>query len=91
MINIKDLFEKYYIDEILINVTMNIGLISVFIVIFFFTYGSIVEQEIIKKQSEIITIDLISIIKPFLSSEDCIKLKDNLTVPDMSKEDNDSM
>ena len=89
MIN-KELIEKYYIDEIVINVFINIGLISVFIGIFFFTYVSIVEKEIIQKQSEIITTDLISIIKPYISSKDSIKLKNNLSAPNMSKEDKEA-
>jgi len=88
MINIKEFFEKYELDEILINVLINIGLISTFIAIFFFTYGSIVEQDIIIKQAELITTDLISSIKPFMSKNDRQVFKNNLIVPDMSEEDN---
>jgi hypothetical protein len=87
MMHIKEFFEKYEIDDILINVIINIGLISTFISIFFFTYVSDVEKIIIKKQGNIITEDLISTIKPFLSEEDRNKIKNNLTTPDMSHED----
>ena len=47
MIHIKEFIEKYEIDDILINVIINIALISTFIAIFYFTYASNVEINII--------------------------------------------
>jgi hypothetical protein len=87
MIHIKEFIEKYEIDDILINVFMNVALISTFIVIFFFTYASDVEKNIIQEQSRLITTDLVTTIKPFLSIEECNSIKTNLAPPDMTYED----
>ena len=70
-----------------INVITNVGLFSTFVAIFFFTYASTIEQNIIISQTKIITTDLLQTIKPLLSEAQRAYYKKNLTVPDMRAED----
>lgn len=91
MINIKEFIEKYQLDESVINIILNVGLISSFIAIFYFRYVCGVEKNIIELQSEILTTDLMSSIIPILSDNDKIKFKNNLRVPDLSNEDEQSL
>jgi hypothetical protein len=88
MINIKEYIIKHELDEMTINILLNSGLIIIWIAIFYFLYVSKLEQEIIKKQANIITYDLVSSIKPFLRTSDINNLKANLRAPDMTDEDN---
>ncbi len=55
------------------NIIMHIILISVFIGIFFFTYGAYLERTIIKMQVEYLINDLIGSIKVFLPKSDQVK------------------
>ena len=77
--------------EDIINIIMHVVLISSFIAVFFFTYGSQIEQEIVQSQAEnivkVFTED-ISLIIPN-STKPIIKagLQERLKSPDFSKED----
>ncbi len=55
------------------NIIMHIILISIFIGIFFFTYGATVERDVIKSQVDYFVDDLLGVFKPFTS-----KLPDNV-------------
>jgi hypothetical protein len=55
------------------NIIMRIILISVFICIFFFTYGVYLQKEIIKSQVEYLINDLLNPIKVFLPKSEKIK------------------
>jgi len=91
MTNILEFIKNNDIDDMIINILLNAGLIIIFIAIFFFTYVSVLEKDIIKKQANIITSDLVSSIKPFLTNTDIINLKANLKTPDMTEQDNQSI
>jgi hypothetical protein len=90
MNNIKEYIEKYHIDEIAINIILNVGLIVTFISIFFFMYGSIVEEKIVQDQSLLLTTHFVTMIKPFLSPELSDTLKNSLNKKDFSYEDEKS-
>jgi len=79
---------KNIIDShIIINVIMNVGLISLFIAIFFFTYASTVEQDIVKQQTTIVVNDLMQLATPLLSDDIKKQIYINIQPPDLSKED----
>ena len=89
MDNIKNFFNNSENSESLINIIMNICFISVFIGIFFFTYAIYIEGIIVKTQLEIISINLVNTIKPFLTKKNIKDLEKSLKAPDMSQEDED--
>ena len=55
------------------NIIMHIILISVFIGIFFFTYGTYLQKEIVKIQVEYLVNDLLSTVKVFIPKSEKIK------------------
>ena len=69
------------------HIVLNITIISTFIGVLFFTYGKRVEKQIVQDQSEYIAKTIANDIKIFIPNELKIKLKEQLKVPDMSKED----
>ena len=69
------------------HIVLNITIISTFIGVLFFTYGKTVEKQIVQDQSEYIAKTIANDIKIFIPNELKIKLKEQLKVPDMSKED----
>lgn len=69
------------------NTILGLILISSFVVIFFFTYGSKVEGEIVKKQSINIVNDLMSTPDRVFPSEIKKELAKSLSAPDMTSED----
>ena len=69
------------------HIVLNITIISKFIGFLFFTYGKRVEKQIVQDQSEYIAKTIANDIKIFIPNELKIKLKEQLKVPDMSKED----
>jgi hypothetical protein len=77
-------------SEGIINVIVNVGFIATFISIFFFTYASGVEQEIVKSQAQIMMNDLFQTITPLLNDDAKEKIM-NYEVSDMSKEDADAL
>jgi len=60
-----------------------------FLGIFFFTYGSTIEQEIVKINTNIITTDILNIIIPSLDKNTKSTLLKDIKYPDMSSEDKD--
>ena len=70
------------------NVVLNVTLISIFIGIFFFTYAKVVEQNIVKNQSELIAGYLAKDVSTFLSKQTAQKIKESVTIPlDMAQQD----
>jgi len=74
--------------KMLINVVINVALIATFIAIFYFTYVVTEEKQIFNKQVDIITTDIISYIKPFLTQKDINNIINKLKVPDTTQQDN---
>ncbi len=73
----------------LIKILINVLSISVFIAFFFFTYGSHVEKQVIKKQMNFLCSNIAGFIKLFgqNSSYFILNQLDNLTLPDLEEED----
>lgn len=69
------------------NIVMNVTLITTFIGIFFFTYGKIIEQNVVQTQSEQIADYLAKDISTFIDKNTAKKIAAQLTLPDMTKED----
>lgn len=83
---------KYIHDNLLdvhmiINIMINIGLISALLGIFFFTYASIVEESIVKANASIGVTNIMEAISPLLNNNIKQKIKTDLKVPDLDKED----
>lgn len=70
------------------NVIMNVVLISAFIGIFFFTYGSHLEKMVFKTQIDYLFDDLLGSVKTFVPEVSKLKPAiDNIKMPDMSEID----
>ena len=69
------------------TIITSVGMIMLFLGIFFFGYASTVEQDIVKINTEIITTDLLNIIEPLIDETTKSNLLLNLEYPDMSEED----
>lgn len=69
------------------TIITSVGMIMLFLGIFFFGYASSVEQDIVKINTDIVTTDLLNIIEPLLDKSTKSNLLVNLEYPDMSKED----
>jgi ABC-type transport system involved in cytochrome bd biosynthesis fused ATPase/permease subunit len=73
--------------HMIISIITNVGLIMLFLGIFFFSYASTVEQEIVTINTNIITTDIISIISPILTDNAKSNIISKLEYPDMKEED----
>jgi len=83
--------ENFIDSHVIINVITFTGLASIFISIFFFTYASTIEQEIVIDQAKIVVNDLMQTVNPLLTSDQKENIKKNLKVPDNSEEDLESL
>jgi hypothetical protein len=73
--------------KIIINVVINVGLIGTFIGVFYFLYVITIEEEFVKKQLDILSINLINSIKPFLSDDMKKFIIKNIKKPNLQKQD----
>jgi len=72
-----------------IKILLNVLLISIFIVMFFFTYGTYIEHKIMENQIDFLSLDIMNSVKLFGENIN-IKFKEKLltiTPPDLSDED----
>lgn len=69
------------------TIITSVGMIMLFLGIFFFGYASTVEQDIVKINTEIVTTDLLNIIEPLIDKKTKSNILLNLEYPDMSEED----
>ena len=83
----KSYIHNLHFPKIITKVILNVGLISTFIGIFYFVYVVTVEEEFVKKQLDILSVNLIDSIKPFLSENNKSIILDNLKKPNLDKED----
>jgi hypothetical protein len=74
-------------DEMAINISINIGLISLLLGIFFFTYATVVEENIVKTNAIIGVSNIMDMIGPLLNNDIKKEMLKNLTIPDQTKED----
>jgi hypothetical protein len=76
-------------SEIFSKVTINVLFITLFITIFFFTYGSYIEKKVVQNQMDILSKDIIDFLNLF--GQDFNKIisdqLNNVTLPDLSEED----
>lgn len=70
------------------NIILHIVIIASFIIVFFFTYGSYLEEKIVKQQMEYIVDDLVGDIK-VIAPEATSLIKQNLVKPDVNMEEED--
>ena len=82
----KSISDNFLDSKSIINIIINVGLIATFISIFFFTYASKVEEDIVKNQAKIMVNDMMQIVNPSLN-ESTKKMIMEYTLADMSKED----
>ena len=83
----KFLSDNFLDSKSIINVIINVGLIATFISIFFFTYASKVEEQIVKNQAKIMVNDIMQSVNPSLN-DITKKIIMEYTLADMSEEDN---
>jgi hypothetical protein len=77
-----------FIDShMIITILTSIGLVMLLIGIFFFTYATRVEEEIIKINTNIIVDDLLDVVVPLLNKNTKMKIATSLIYPNMEEED----
>jgi ABC-type transport system involved in cytochrome bd biosynthesis fused ATPase/permease subunit len=74
-------------EHMAINICMNIGLISLLLGIFFFTYAANVEEIIVKQNTRIGVINIMEAIAPLLNNNIKNDVRNNIKIPDASVED----
>jgi len=80
---------KYIDMHMTISIITSVGIIMAFLGIFFFTYASIIEQNIVEINTNIIVNDLLDIINPLLDNNAKTNIINNIKYPNMDKEDAD--
>jgi len=74
-------------SHMIISIITSIGIIMTFLGIFFFTYASNVEQDIVQINTGIIVNDLIDIVNPLLDKNTKTNIINSLKYPNMNEED----
>jgi hypothetical protein len=74
-------------SHMIINIIMNSGLIASFIAVFFFTYATTIEEDIVKNQTVIVINDLMQTINPLLPDDVKKQMYNNIKASDMSDVD----
>jgi hypothetical protein len=69
------------------QIVLNVTIVCTFIGVFFFTYAAKIEKDIVKDQSEYIASSMATDIRVFLPPSVKEDITKNLTVPDMTDED----
>ena len=85
--NIIYIFEKLDIKHIIINVVVSIGLMSLFLTVFYFYYVLIIEQSMVENNIDIMITSLINTVKPFFTKYTSKYIENNLKDPDLEKAD----
>lgn len=78
---------KYIDIHMISSIITSVGLILLFLGIFYFSYAAGIEKEIIGININIVTSDLLNIIVPTLSPDQKVSIANSLTYPDMSAQD----
>jgi len=86
-IDVHFISENIIDSHMIINIIMNSGLIASFIAVFFFTYATTIEQDIVKSQTVIVINDLMQTINPLLSDNVKKQIYNNIKTSDMSDVD----
>jgi hypothetical protein len=81
--------ENIFDEHMAINITMNVGLISALLGIFFFTYAATVEKSIVQTNAIIGVSNIMDMMAPLLNNKIKTDILKSLTIPDQSKEDED--
>jgi hypothetical protein len=78
-----------FIDyHMIISILSSVGIVMLFLGIFFFTYAAVVEEEIVKINANIIVEDLLDVIAPLLDTKMKTNLVKSLKYPNMEEADN---
>jgi ABC-type transport system involved in cytochrome bd biosynthesis fused ATPase/permease subunit len=77
--------------HMLADIFISVGLIGIGIAIFFFTYASIIEEEIVISQTKILINDLMQGILPLLTLDQRQNLAANISAPNNKKADIDTL
>jgi hypothetical protein len=77
-----------YIDwHMIVSIITSVGIIMMFLGVFYFTYAANVEKEIVQINANIVVEDLLSVISPLLNPATKETQITNLTYPDMADAD----
>jgi hypothetical protein len=79
--------EHIFDEHMAINISMNVGLIAALLGIFFFTYASTVEEEIVKGNAIIGVNNIMEAVSPLINNKNKKKILNNMELPDASEED----
>lgn len=69
------------------TIITSVGMIMLFLGIFFFGYASSVEEDIVKINTNIVTTDLVNLVEPLLDNSTKSNILVNLEYPNMEEED----
>jgi hypothetical protein len=81
-------FSDFIDSHMIISILSSVGIVIMFLGVFFFTYASIIEQDIVKINVNIIVEDLLDVISPILDTNTKKNIVSSLTYPNMEDADN---
>jgi hypothetical protein len=79
--------ENIEYKKILVNVSVSVGMMSIFLTIFYFYYVLSVEHEMIHDNINIMVKELLQSVKPFLTPHIIKNIESSLKNPDMKEQD----
>jgi hypothetical protein len=85
---IDNFLENIEYKKILVNASVSVGMMSIFLTVFYFYYVLSVEHEMIEDNVNIMVKELSQSIKPFLTPMMKKNIEENLKNPDMKEQDN---
>jgi len=84
---LKYIHDNIFDEHMAINILMNIGLISILLGIFYYTYALSVEEDIVKANATIAVSNIMETVSPLINNDMKIKLKNSLVLPDLTNAD----
>jgi hypothetical protein len=84
---LKYVHKNIFDEHMAINIFINIGLISALLGIFFFTYATTVEEEIVKTNAVVAVSNIMDMISPLLNNDLRASMMKNIKTPDAKEED----
>ena len=84
---LKYIHDNIFDEHMAINILMNIGLISILLGIFYYTYALSVEGDIVKANATIAVSNIMEAVSPLMNNDIKTNLKNKLVLPDLTNAD----
>jgi len=85
-----ELLERIDVKHMIVNSIVSIGLMSMFLTVFYFYYVTIIEEHIFENNIDIMVTSLMNSVKPFLTEYTKDYIQKELVNPDLKQADEDA-